>query len=245
MLKIFAVTLPAFLLGAIVMGLSRRRAPPGVMSERWLKLSVFFVIVHVVLGVAMLGPPAVTCLLVVIITAGAVELAVAWRSIPPPKPLLIVPIYAAMAMVVVYVGTRLPGPVFAFVFLVTAATDGFSQVVGQLLGRHKLAPRISPAKTIEGLLGGLVAACAVALFVRSLLRWSVSATLGLALLTALSGLAGDLAASTVKRRARIKDYSAALPGQGGVLDRFDSLLGALTLIGPALAAATQAAGGGV
>jgi phosphatidate cytidylyltransferase len=144
-----------------------------------------------------------------------------------------------MATIVVWVGTQLPGPVFAFVFLVTAATDGFSQVVGQLIGRHTLAPRISPAKTIEGLLGGLVAACAVALLVRGLLlQWSVSATLGLALLTAASGLAGDLVASFVKRRARIKDYSTALPGQGGVLDRFDSLLGALMLVGPALAAAT-------
>lgn len=239
MLKIFAVTLPGFLLGAIVMALSGMRAPPGVMPQRWLKLAVFFVIVHVVLSVAMLGPPAVTCLLVIIVTAGAVELYAAWRSIPPPKPFVIAPLYAVMAVTVVYVATQLPGSVFAFVFLVTAATDGFSQVVGQLVGRHKLAPRISPAKTIEGLVGGLVAACAVALFVRgALLHWSVSATLGLALLTALSGLLGDLVASSVKRRAQIKDYSAALPGQGGVLDRFDSLLGALTLVGPALAAAT-------
>jgi phosphatidate cytidylyltransferase len=60
--------------------------------------------------------------------------------------------------------------------------------------------------------------------------------LALSLATGLAGLAGDLAASWVKRRAAIKDYSAALPGQGGFLDRFDSLLGALLFVGAILAA---------
>ena len=131
--------------------------------------------------------------------------------------------------------TQLPGATFAFLFLVTAATDGFSQVIGQLLGRHALAPNISPAKTIEGLLGGLVAAIVVALLLRELLLpWPVPTTVALALGTGLAGLAGDLAASWVKRRAAIKDYSAALPGQGGILDRFDSLLGAMALVGAIL-----------
>ncbi len=133
------------------------------------------------------------------------------------------------------VSTRLTGAAFAFLFIVTAACDGFSQVVGQLLGRRPLAPRISPAKTIEGLLGGLVAALAVAALLRgSLLPLPMPWILALALGTGLAGLAGDLAASWVKRRAAIKDYSAALPGQGGFLDRFDSLLGALALVGAIL-----------
>ena len=115
-------------------------------------------------------------------------------------------------------------PKFAFLYIVTATCDGFSQVVGQWLGRRKLAPRLSPGKTVEGLVGGLVAAASVAVLTRALLGGSTirdAALLGV--LAGLAGLAGDLAASWVKRRAGLKDYSDALPGQGGFLDRFDSL----------------------
>jgi phosphatidate cytidylyltransferase len=235
MLPIFAVTVPGFLIGAFVMALSSRRAPPGVMSQRWLKLVVFFLIVHVVLGVAMLGRGWVTAVMAIVLTAGAFEMHRAWGAMAAPRPRALWPVFVAVAAIVLCVARGLPGATFAFLFLVTAASDGFSQVVGQLVGRHKLAPRISPAKTIEGLLGGLVAAIVVGLLVRPmLLHWGVLATLGLTLATALAGLAGDLAASWVKRRARIKDYSAALPGQGGFLDRFDSLLGAMTIVGLAL-----------
>lgn len=238
MTALFAITLPGFLLGALFMALSARRAPPGSMPQRWLKLGVFFLIVHAVLGVAALGPPWITLLLALILAAGTVELAQAWRRMAPPRPALVWPVYLLAGTVVLVVSDRLTGAEFAFLFVVTAACDGFSQVVGQLFGRHRLAPRISPAKTVEGLLGGLVAALVVAALLRAiLLPLSVPSILALGLGTGLAGLAGDLAASWVKRRAAIKDYSAALPGQGGFLDRFDSLLGAMTLAGGFLVAA--------
>jgi len=238
MSAIFAVTLPGFLLGALFMALATRRAPPGSMPQRWLKLVVFFLIVHGVLGVAILGRPWTTVLLALILAAGTVELAQAWRRLAVPRPVLVWPVYLLTCVVVLAISTRLTGAAFAFIFIVTAACDGFSQVVGQLFGRHRLAPRISPAKTIEGLLGGLVAALVVASLLReALLPLPVPSVLALGLGTGLAGLAGDLAASWVKRRAAIKDYSAALPGQGGFLDRFDSLLGAMTLAGGFLVAA--------
>jgi phosphatidate cytidylyltransferase len=94
---------------------------------------------------------------------------------------------------------------------------------------------LSPAKTVEGLAGGLAMAVVVALLARGLMPGaSAWITAVLAVLTGLAGLAGDLAASWAKRRAGIKDYSAALPGQGGFLDRFDSLLGALAIMGTLL-----------
>jgi phosphatidate cytidylyltransferase len=238
MLPIFEVTLSGFVLGAILMALASRRAPPGTMQQRWLKLGVFFVIVHAVLGVAALGRPWTTLLLAAITAAGSVELWHAWRRMNVPKPVLVWPVYLLVCTLVLAISTRLTGEAFAFLFIVTAACDGFSQVVGQLIGRRRLAPRISPAKTIEGLLGGLVAALVVAAALRvSLLALPLSRILALAFATGLAGLAGDLAASWVKRRATIKDYSTALPGQGGILDRFDSLLGALAIVGAILAAA--------
>jgi phosphatidate cytidylyltransferase len=176
-------------------------------------------------------------LLAAITAAGSVELWHAWCRMIAPRPALVWPAYLIACAIVLAVSTRLTGAAFAFLFIVTAACDGFSQVVGQLFGRRQLAPRISPAKTVEGLVGGLVAALAVAAALRvSLLPLPLPQALALALATGLAGLAGDLAASWVKRRAAIKDYSAALPGQGGFLDRFDSLLGALLFVGAILAA---------
>jgi phosphatidate cytidylyltransferase len=236
MSPVFAVTLPGFLIGALFMALSSRRAPPGAMRQRWLKLAVFFLIVHAVLLVALLGPPWTTLLMAAILAAGSLELSRAWRRIEAPRPPLVWPVYLLTCVAVLTTSQLLDGAAFAFLFLVTAACDGFSQVVGQTFGRHALAPRISPAKTVEGLLGGLAAALAVAMLLReAILPMPLPRTLAFGLATGLAGLAGDLAASWVKRRAAIKDYSAALPGQGGFLDRFDSLLGALALVGAFLA----------
>ena len=168
--------------------------------------------------------------------AGFLELRGAWQRMAPPRPRRVWPVSTTVALTACLASWSLPANTFAFLFLVTAASDGFSQVVGQLCGRRKLAPRISPSKTGEGLLGGLVAAVCVALLTHDMLGVATRTdAAALALATGLAGFAGDLSASWVKRRASLKDYSNALPGQGGFLDRFDSLLGALALVGPALA----------
>jgi phosphatidate cytidylyltransferase len=232
-----AITLPGFVLGAIFMALANRRATAETARARWLKLAVFFVIVHIVLVVSATGRPWVTALVAAILAAGSVELSLAWRAMQPPRPSRAWILFAVVAALALCASWYLPSPIFAFLFLVTAACDGFSQVTGQLVGRVKLAPRVSPRKTVEGLAGGLIAAVVVALLLRDELGAGLPATVVIALLTGLAGLAGDLAASWVKRRAGIKDFSAALPGQGGFLDRFDSLLGALVFVGPLLAVA--------
>jgi phosphatidate cytidylyltransferase len=234
--SLLLVTVPGFALGATFMAIANRRVSPGVARARWLKIAIFFVIVHLVLGVAMLGRPWVTLLVAAILAAGTLELLCAWRRMPQPRSRRVWPVFGAVAVASLWSSWLLPAGVFALLFLVTAASDGFSQVVGQWLGRRPLAPRISPAKTVEGLLGGLAAALVVAVLARRTLidEASLTETAFLALSMAFAGLVGDLSASWAKRRAGIKDYSAALPGQGGFLDRFDSLLGALTIVGPAM-----------
>jgi phosphatidate cytidylyltransferase len=113
-----------------------------------------------------------------------------------------------------------------FVVLVTWAGDTGAYILGKTLGRHPLAPRISPKKTIEGLVGGAALALVVALLSRAwflpwLTWWDAVVLAGL--LTA-AGLLGDLVESAMKRSVQQKDSGALIPGHGGMLDRVDSLL---------------------
>jgi phosphatidate cytidylyltransferase len=99
--------------------------------------------------------------------------------------------------------------------------DGFSQLSGQLFGKHKLAPRISPGKTVEGFAGGTIAAVVTANYLlMSGLLVGILAGVSIALLA----LMGDLLASKFKRVFGVKDFSNVLPGHGGILDRFDSFI---------------------
>ena len=106
----------------------------------------------------------------------------------------------------------------------TWATDSGAYLVGRSLGRHKLAPRISPGKTWEGYIGGLIlgAAAGAAIGAASSIGLFVGAFAG-AMIGALS-VFGDLIESMIKRQANAKDSGHLIPGHGGVLDRIDSLL---------------------
>ena len=114
-------------------------------------------------------------------------------------------------------------------------TDAGAYFVGRVAGRHKMSPNISPHKTIEGAVGGVLST--VALF--PLLGLAFRAAVGaagyqvqvnlwllclLGLVCSFAAIFGDLAGSVVKRACHIKDFGHILPGHGGVLDRFDSVL---------------------
>jgi len=105
-------------------------------------------------------------------------------------------------------------------------SDTLAFFVGRALGRHKLAPHISPGKTVEGALGGLLGGVAGALAVRAwgLPELPLSHALLLGALVAAFGILGDLVESLLKRWAGVKDSGGVFPGHGGMLDRLDSLL---------------------
>ncbi len=110
------------------------------------------------------------------------------------------------------------------VLLSTWSCDILAFLVGRSVGRHKLAPRVSPQKSVEGLIGGVAGALAVAAVAAVLLPLSPLRVLGLGIVVAIGAVLGDLAESAVKRQLGAKDFGHILPGHGGILDRMDSLL---------------------
>jgi phosphatidate cytidylyltransferase len=114
----------------------------------------------------------------------------------------------------------------AFLLITVMLSDTAAYFVGCTLGRHRLAPRLSPGKTVEGALGGLAGGVAGALLVRALglPQVPVAHAVGLGILVAVLGIAGDLDESLLKRWAGVKDSGTLFPGHGGMLDRLDSLL---------------------
>lgn len=117
-----------------------------------------------------------------------------------------------------------------FVLALVGVADSFAYLAGHLFGRTRLAPQLSPGKTVEGLFGGLASACLLAalwgLWFAHMSGWYLTAWLALAVTTMLFSVVGDLAESRLKRLAGVKDSGRLLPGHGGVLDRIDAFTAA-------------------
>ncbi len=110
-----------------------------------------------------------------------------------------------------------------FFILIVQVNDVFQYITGKLFGKRPIAPLVSPNKTIAGLLGGLAVSASVGAALSWVTPFSPLAAAGMAFAIAFMGFLGDLTMSAVKRDIGVKDYSQAIPGHGGVLDRLDSL----------------------
>ena len=140
--------------------------------------------------------------------------------------------YVAVMLSYIYQTRMLPeGDVVVWlIFLSSWGCDTCAYCVGMLIGKHKMAPRLSPKKSIEGGIGGVLGAALLgALFTLAMNHWGgedVNAA-HYALICGIGGIisqVGDLAASAIKRNHDIKDYGKLIPGHGGILDRFDSVI---------------------
>jgi len=114
-----------------------------------------------------------------------------------------------------------------YLLLITVITDTFAYITGSLIGKHKLAKEISPKKSVEGLIGGTIAGVVAAtVFYITVIDPTISLVSLVVITTvlALLGQLGDLVFSSIKRYYNKKDFSDIIPGHGGILDRFDSLV---------------------
>ena len=110
-----------------------------------------------------------------------------------------------------------------FLVLIAQVSDILQYVWGKLIGRHPLLPRISPSKTIEGLVGGVLSATVFGALLRPITPFTVWQASLMAFLIAMLGAFGGMVMSAIKRDRGIKDWGRSIPGHGGVLDRIDSL----------------------
>ena len=135
-------------------------------------------------------------------------------------------VYVAVMLSFIYLTRSLPDGKFLvwLIFLCSWGCDTCAYCVGMLIGKHKMAPVLSPKKSIEGAVGGVVGAALLGVIYAvathgAMLEYAVICGVG-----ALISMVGDLAASAIKRNQGIKDYGKLIPGHGGILDRFDSVI---------------------
>ena len=135
-------------------------------------------------------------------------------------------VYVGVMLSYIYQTRVLPGGAFLvwLIFLCSWGCDTCAYCVGMLIGKHKMAPVLSPKKSVEGAVGGVAGAALLGVIYAAatqgpMLEYAVICAIG-----ALISMVGDLAASAIKRNQGIKDYGKLIPGHGGILDRFDSVI---------------------
>lgn len=140
--------------------------------------------------------------------------------------------YVTVMLSYIYQTRLLEGGIFTvwLVFVCSWGCDTCAYCVGMLIGKHKMAPVLSPKKSVEGGIGGILGAALIGvLYALAINHWGNAGAdiLSYAIIGAVGGAIsqiGDLAASAIKRYHNIKDYGKLIPGHGGILDRFDSVI---------------------
>lgn len=110
------------------------------------------------------------------------------------------------------------------IFIIAFITDIFAYFTGYLFGKHKLIPKVSPKKTIEGSIGGILGSTLICLAFGYFFKIDLKVIVFLGFFGSIVAQFGDLFASSIKRYVGIKDYGKIIPGHGGILDRFDSVI---------------------
>jgi len=228
--RLIITTLSLFVFGGLLIHLSHclSNAEAGRKKNDWLKYLSYLFIIYFILFIAFLGKIYLGILLVIVALTGALELRHNLKQYGRISSYItifsfIILLFCLGHLLLNYAPGWFPG--FAFVFLAVGITDSFSQLWGKLLGKRPLCPRVSPNKTWEGFWGGFISTLtAVLVFAFLLPEVTILQLLIMGCIITSASISGDLIFSWIKRKLAIKDFSSVIPGHGGVLDRFDSLV---------------------
>lgn len=225
-LTIYIFILSYFILGGIGFYFINRRKEKEVARESWTKFIAYFFIIHILFFGIVINPIAFRYISYAIVGVGAFELFRLFQKRNFQNSgffLLSMFVYVVLSIgFLIFSSLRME--LILFTFLVLSIFDAFSQISGQLWGKSKIVPKISPNKTVGGTLGGSIFAILSAIFLNYIIReeWYLAVLMAAGIV--LFAFLGDLAASFYKRKYNVKDYSKLIPGHGGFLDRFDSLI---------------------
>lgn len=223
---IYIFILCYFLLGGIGFYYINRKKDKAVARKSWTKFVTYFIIINVLFFSIVVDPRIFRILSGVILAVGTVELVKLYVK----RSLIATPIFVGSIIVFAVLAfgfwtfSGAEKEILLYTFISLSIFDAFSQISGQLWGKRKIAPTISPNKTIGGTLGGAGFALLSSFFLRRLLNFGTWEILFLTSGIIVFAFCGDIAASFYKRKFNVKDFSKLIPGHGGFLDRFDSLI---------------------
>jgi phosphatidate cytidylyltransferase len=223
---IYYIILAYFFLGAVGFIFINRKKEQSIARNNWVKFLTYFIIINVLFFCIIQGTVFFRSAAIIIIISGCLELSRLYvKSGYVHKQVFY---FSLLFFLIISVGffifSGMEKELVLYVFLILSIFDSFSQISGQLWGKRKLMPTISPNKTWGGLAGGTLIALISGLLLKNLLYISSIEAIALTVNIILSAFVGDMASSFYKRQYKVKDFSNLIPGHGGFLDRFDSLI---------------------
>lgn len=223
---IYIIILIYFMAGGIGFYFINRNKEREVARKSYTKFGVYFIIINILFFSIIINPVMFKYIAFVIISGGLLELFyLHQKSGYQQKGFFLLSLLVFLILAAgLYFFSRQSKEFILFSFLIISIFDSFSQITGQLWGRKKIFPEISPNKTLGGLAGGALVALGSAILLRNMYGGPLAKLIPVAIGIIVFAFAGDLAASYYKRRYNAKDFSNLIPGHGGILDRFDSLI---------------------
>ncbi|HEY5124670.1 MAG TPA: phosphatidate cytidylyltransferase [Ignavibacteria bacterium] len=231
----FLIIVVLFVIGGLGFLIINRKLSPAGKKENWIKYFTYLLIVIIVLGSILINKKIFVGLIICISSVGIMEMMLIGKKSEVDhsvnRIILISLSVFSILLFFFFLFVLLPETIIAYTYIIVLVFDGASQVIGQLAGKNKIVPEISPNKTWEGFIGGMIIAIITSVLLHKSGGFTISQSLIFGLIVCLSSFAGDLLASRFKRILGAKNFSNILPGQGGMFDRFDSFLSSGAMIG--------------
>jgi phosphatidate cytidylyltransferase len=224
-LSIFYIILLFAVLGGVGTYFAGRKQNSTERKKKWLKYFIYFFIIILLYSCICFATKIFPCICGLIVIAGLIEI-IRLQKMKSQKKILFFSILFVYLLISVgfYSFSNVSQSILLYTLFTVCTFDAFCQVARQLFKKNKICPQISPNKTYEGLFGGLLMSVCTFFIIGKILEITVFFTIIAGIGICVFSFFGDLSASWIKRKYGVKDFSSALPGQGGFLDRFDSFI---------------------